>query len=879
MHQRQESIAPLPHREPKASVYTPPVQTEFSNDTQPDFGAGLALQVPAVNALQSQLDLARALRPLMRKIPSPTQRSLDEEATAIQIAQGIWSPVLVHAPERWFDLAIVVEDSPSLKLWEDTIAEFKTLVEQQGAFRQIQTWGLQGKAGEGVQLSSNWRPDTTPAIQPFAEVARNVLWQLGGAYSALLEQRPASTLLDPTGRRIIWLVSDCTSDLWDSPSIYEWVEKWGKYSPLAIVQLFPERLWARTALEVGQLVRLYASTPGATQARLSTKAMPLYPVLKEEETQAEISDQEPEGDSGGNQPKSIILPVISLEPQPVNRWAKVTVGVGYASVTGLQISLNDLTPQFSSFDQTSSLTPEQRVQQFCATASITAQKLAGLMAAVPVSLPVAHLIQKNLLPRSRQVHLAEVFMSGLLDTAPPQSVLLSQPTQYYFPEPVREKLIDAVPISKTTQVLDTVSAYVCDRLGLSTKSFAALIASIPNLELVQQQAVQPFAEIGLNTLRRLGGDYRKKADQLAPLLNPSLSVDTPQAFPDLQILDFETVRLVDNILVPPLQMQDVEVVTIVLDDKPQTPGSDWQLLQFELATIALRKKPRQSKQRKDRQLFEELNRLQSKWVIRRYQQERVSLLIESLGAIDLEMVLIPSGKFMMGAYVNEKKQDSSEKPRHEVSVEIFLMSRYPVTQAQWHFVAELDQVDRELNLNPSRFKGENRPVERVSWYDAVEFCNRLSAYTKRDYRLPTEAEWEYACRAGTTTPFHFGETISPELANYDSSRTYNGGPQGKSRGETTPVNQFGIANAFGLSDMHGNVWEWCADHWHGNYEGAPTDGSAWITEDRHVSRVLRGGSWDYSPGSCRSAFRGFSPPDKRDTHSGFRVVCVASSTL
>jgi formylglycine-generating enzyme required for sulfatase activity len=201
------------------------------------------------------------------------------------------------------------------------------------------------------------------------------------------------------------------------------------------------------------------------------------------------------------------------------------------------------------------------------------------------------------------------------------------------------------------------------------------------------------------------------------------------------------------------------------------------------------------------------------------------------------------------------------------------MGKYPITQSLWRFVASLPQVNRELNPNPSRFIGDNRPVERVSWYEAVEFCNRLSQYTHRTYRLPTEAEWEYACRAGTTIPFYFGETIMAELANYDATKTYGDEPKGEYPGETTPVDHFGIANAFGLCDMHGNVWEWCLDHWHNNYEGAPNDGSAWLTDDEGARRVLRGGSWSSAPRSCRCASRYYIFPDLDYGSFGFRVVC------
>jgi len=232
----------------------------------------------------------------------------------------------------------------------------------------------------------------------------------------------------------------------------------------------------------------------------------------------------------------------------------------------------------------------------------------------------------------------------------------------------------------------------------------------------------------------------------------------------------------------------------------------------------------------------------------------------------------------MGSPAKELQRYDDESP-HLVTVPDFYMGRYPVTQAQWRSVAGLPQVERELELDPSNFKGDHRPVEQVSREDTIEFCARLSAYTNRLYRLPTEAEWEYACRAGTTTPFHFGENISTELANYNGI-AYADGNAGESRGETTPVDHFDIANAWGLCDMHGNVWEWCQDRWHDNYEGAPEDGSAWMSEDsENIRYVFRGGSWDFYPRYCRSAYRSSNNPDVRFNTLGFRVSCSAPELL
>jgi formylglycine-generating enzyme required for sulfatase activity len=284
----------------------------------------------------------------------------------------------------------------------------------------------------------------------------------------------------------------------------------------------------------------------------------------------------------------------------------------------------------------------------------------------------------------------------------------------------------------------------------------------------------------------------------------------------------------------------------------------------------------------------------ARMVMKRIERE-AEYFVEDLGAgVELEMVLIPGGNFLMGSPENEEGHSESESPPRQVTIKSFCMGKYPVTQAQWKAVAALPQVNRELKPNPSYFKGSERPVECVSWYDAVEFCDRLTNKTGRKYRLPSEAEWEYACRAGTTTPFHFGETITTDLANYDGtddkdgkwSGSYGRGPKGIYRQETTPVGSFKFANRFGLFDMHGNVWEWCADHWHENYEGAPVDGSAWVDEQQNENkndfqnyRVLRGGSWSYNPFYCRSACRssGNAGYDNNDV-IGFRIVCSAEWT-
>jgi formylglycine-generating enzyme required for sulfatase activity len=290
-------------------------------------------------------------------------------------------------------------------------------------------------------------------------------------------------------------------------------------------------------------------------------------------------------------------------------------------------------------------------------------------------------------------------------------------------------------------------------------------------------------------------------------------------------------------------------------------------------------------------------------IVTSHQAHQGQYFTESLNeTTHLDLMLIPGGIFQMGQTDAEKtelirlmssedyrKYHVDELPRHKVTVQPFFLGKYAVTQAQWRAVAAYQPIGEELNSNPSKFKGDKRPVERVSWDDATEFCQRLSTKTGRKYRLPSEAEWEYACRAKTTTPFHFGETLNDDLANYCAEDreikgtsykgVYGRGILGKYRKETTEVGQF-FPNQFGLYDMHGNVLEWCEDNWHSSYEGAPVDGSAWVNSDQADKyRLLRGGSWDDSPRGCRSAGRVNLTRGITIHVVGFRVCCEPPSIL
>jgi formylglycine-generating enzyme required for sulfatase activity/uncharacterized caspase-like protein len=293
-------------------------------------------------------------------------------------------------------------------------------------------------------------------------------------------------------------------------------------------------------------------------------------------------------------------------------------------------------------------------------------------------------------------------------------------------------------------------------------------------------------------------------------------------------------------------------------------------------------------------------------VVERSPRQAASVKQDLGNGLGLEMVKIPKGEFLMGTAAvdrdtviremtrhgvslaeNPEKHKSQkdeaegsvswEIPQHSVKVPEFLLGRLAVTQAQWKQVAGFPRVKLDLNPNPSDFPGAERPVEQVSWDEAVEFCDRLSRATQKSYRLPSEAEWEYACRAGTTTPFHVGPTLTADLANCDGTYPYGQAPRSQYRAQTIEGGSF-PPNGFGLYDLHGNVWEWCADTWHENYKGAPIDGKVWLGGNPD-KRVVRGGSFVFNSVYCRTANRLCLTAGNQYVSLGFRVACSVPADL
>ncbi len=217
----------------------------------------------------------------------------------------------------------------------------------------------------------------------------------------------------------------------------------------------------------------------------------------------------------------------------------------------------------------------------------------------------------------------------------------------------------------------------------------------------------------------------------------------------------------------------------------------------------------------------------------------------------------------MGSSDGEKGRYHREGPYHTVTVPSFYLGKCPVTNQQYgEFLKANPNIPEPAYWADKRLNQPRQPVVGVSWNEARAFCDQAGLV------LPSEAQWEYACRAGTTTPFSTGKTITIDQANYSGRHPHGGAPKGEYRGRTARVQSF-PPNAFGLHEMHGNVWEWCEDTWHDSFEGAPADGSSWVDEGAGY-RVVRGGGWYAFARWCRSAFRGRNPPGFRDNDLGFR---------
>lgn len=790
--------------EPQVEIVPTPAEPTPSLSLPPNYKP---IPVPDPPAIPQTLKLARVLRPLARQVEVGKPKILDEDKTVERIADtGVWQPVLKPETELLLDVALVFDTSPSMSLWQRFAEDLRQVFSHYGIFRDLRIWKLHHKSnlatGE-VQLTS-----------------------LSGAI-----HNPSELLLG-SGRRAVMIISDCVAPAWHDGRMRELVGIWSAKLPTAIVQVFPERLWSRTALARAVTVK-FQSKPGRGQDDIPNPSNVLKPLARSYWDRDRLK---------GN----LRLPVLTIELDSLSDWVRVVSGDRRARVAGIVWSDRQDESKQKATEPREKPKHNELADTFLLTASPQARELAGLLASAPViTLPIVRLVQRAMLPQSTSVHVAEVFMGGLLKVSGSQTPTFANAEKIayqFIDDEVRDRLRAGFPAIDELIVLERVSNYVAKGLGKSIAQFKALLRTpSPDQLSPELEFLNAFAKVTAKILRGLGSEFAAIADSLTPAETEPTTA-SPHEFP-LEDLEYEVAEFINF---PPLQDFEYEPAQIT---------NILERFEFETAEIE-----------KSREI--------------RRQPAANWGYTEALGEeIALEMVSIPGGSFIMGAPENEPNSRNRERPQHEVTVGSFFMGRYPITQAQWRIVANWSQVERSLDRDPSRFKGDNRPVEQVSWEEAVEFCQRLSAKTGKTYRLPSEAEWEYACRAGTTSPFHFGEIITTDLANYNGDYTYNNSPKGEYRIETTDVGTF-PANRWGLHDLHGNVWEWCSDDWHDSYEEAPEDGRAWLeAKATDTYKLLRGGCWNYNPNYCRSAYRNNNTRDNRNLNFGFRVCCVPPRTL
>jgi tetratricopeptide (TPR) repeat protein len=430
---------------------------------------GVRIRSPGVPAITGELTICRALRPLQRRLPSATLTRPDEPSTAEWIAEtGLWIPASLPVFERWLDVALVVDDSVSMAVWAQTIRELRTLLQQTGAFRDVRVWQLDGdlRHGERLSISGGLRKDTVG--------------------------RDPREIVDPAGRRLVIIASDCVGRAWSGGAMADALSVWASSGPTAIVQMLPQRMW----MDCGPTftpVRLRSPYPGVPNGQLQVRSR---------------------NDDADLTFAGLPIPVLELEARWLRPWASLVAGTagrwtnGIALFTGLLGIPADDGPE-------STVEPRERLRRFRAHASHEAYQLSVCLAAAPLSLPVMRLVQGAMLPASRPSHLAEVFLSGLLCRAGPDNGNGSLPPdeiEYDFRPGVRAELLSELARQDALQVLSKVSGFVSARLG-SPLDFRALLTAelsepVPDLS-------PPFAHVTYGVLRMLGGRYAEAADRLS----------------------------------------------------------------------------------------------------------------------------------------------------------------------------------------------------------------------------------------------------------------------------------------------------------------------------------------------------------------------------
>jgi HEAT repeat protein len=456
-----------------------PLPAEIHIPEGSNLGGGLTISVPDARSLREPLTLARSLKPLLQRVASGWSNVLDEDATILKLDRDrVWLPVLKPNLEAWLDLVLVVDESVSMQIWQRTISELQRFLAHYGVFRDVRVYSL---------VVENERVYVRPRL---------------GAASQGQSLRNPQELIDPSGRRLILVGTDCVSAFWRSGEVLPALKLWAKSGPMAIVQMLPEWLWGRSGLGLASAVRFASLQAGIPNHQLKATNLSLW--------------DDVDLDLG------IKVPVVTLEPAPMKTWAQLVAGKGGIQSPGFVFDPEPMASTGKEQIRTKGLfagagSGEERVRRFQVTASPMARQLAMILAAAPtISLPIVRILQDRLLPRSRQVHVAEVFLGGLLKPLgadDPQSNPDLVP--YEFMDGARDVLLDSVPTTEVVNVMQQVSQFVAERLGLTLDAFMGVLRNpqeMGDLDVVSQS--RPFALVTAQILRKLGGGYAQLAQEL-----------------------------------------------------------------------------------------------------------------------------------------------------------------------------------------------------------------------------------------------------------------------------------------------------------------------------------------------------------------------------
>ena len=464
------------HRGPTADGEQPPPGVELLPGTAGD-GAGRSgalLKTQQATALPGAPEIARVLRPFRRRVPSRTMQVIDEQATAQRTAEERMLSVVVRpARTRWLAVDLVIDESASMAIWRRTVLAFRRLLVRLGAFRDVRVWGLNADSPSDLPLYTGL--PTGKRVDP---------------------PHSLNELVDPSGQHLILIVSDCVSPGWHSGAVARTIAGWpggadvpelagwGRTNPVALVQMLPQNLWRRTSLGREARVRAWGPLPGVPNAQLDASL---------DDSMFNEDDEPPPG---------LVVPVVSLDPLLMRRWARVVAGAAGVTTTGyiLNPTGRDLPP----VSPIRHLDPRQLLQHFEDHASPEAYELAVLLAAVPVTISVINLVQQEMLPESRQMHAAEVLLSGLLrQTTPLDQMQDPDEIAYEFVDGIRELLLEAAPLVRPVEVIERLSSFIADHLR-GEEEMQSRVAGVGGPAVAGGGAQRPFARISPALLRGLG---------------------------------------------------------------------------------------------------------------------------------------------------------------------------------------------------------------------------------------------------------------------------------------------------------------------------------------------------------------------------------------